>query len=137
LARYFVQKFARQMQKQIETIPAAALKAMTEWDWPGNVRELQNVIERAVILSDGNRLRLDLVSLDRTAPGSDVAPAASGDIVPEREWRQRERANLLAALKRAGGRIHGEGGAAELLGIRPSTLQSRLKAFRISARDSR
>jgi transcriptional regulator with GAF, ATPase, and Fis domain len=137
LAAHFVSIAARRLGVEEPRIAIRDCEELARYDWPGNVRELQNVIERAVILSDGNRLRLDLVSLDRTAPGSDVAPAASGDIVPEREWRQRERANLLAALKRAGGRIHGEGGAAELLGIRPSTLQSRLKAFRISARDSR
>jgi transcriptional regulator with GAF, ATPase, and Fis domain len=89
-----------------------------------------------VILSDGERLRLDMVSLDRAVRGSGAAPVASGEIVAEREWRRRERANILAALKQAGGHIHGDGGAAALLGIRPSTLQSRLKALRINPRDS-
>ena len=56
LARYFVQKFAQQMQKRIETIPADDMKALTEWDWPGNVRELGNFIERAVILTRGRSL---------------------------------------------------------------------------------
>ena len=69
LTRYFVQKFARQMQKQIETIPASALKAMEEWEWPGNVRELQNFIERAVILTRGKALEAPLADCKRRQRG--------------------------------------------------------------------
>jgi formate hydrogenlyase transcriptional activator len=61
LARYFAQKFAHQMEKRIETIPSAAMKALTEWEWPGNVRELANFIERAVILTRGESLEVPLV----------------------------------------------------------------------------
>ena len=63
LVSYFVQKFARQMQKRIETIPAAAMRKLTEWDWPGNIRELQNFIERAVILTRGRSLEAPLAEL--------------------------------------------------------------------------
>jgi transcriptional regulator with GAF, ATPase, and Fis domain len=99
---------------------------------------MQNVIERAVILSRGGALRLDLVSPDRTARArelsADAAPvSASEDIVPEPEWRRREKANILAALRRAGGRIYGHDGAAALLGVKPSTLSSRLRALRSRA----
>ena len=72
LARYFVQKFARQMQKQIETIPAAALKALTDWDWPGNIRELQNFIERAVILTRGKSLEVQLTELHKSGINTSV-----------------------------------------------------------------
>src|SRR4029434_7427117 len=63
LARYFAQKFAQQMEKRIETIPAATMRALMEWDWPGNVRELGNVIERSVILTRGSSLEAPLAEL--------------------------------------------------------------------------
>src|SRR4029434_6257444 len=66
LARYFAQKFAQQMQKRIETIPAAAMRALVEWNWPGNVRELGNFIERAVILTRGGSLEVPLAELRGT-----------------------------------------------------------------------
>jgi formate hydrogenlyase transcriptional activator len=65
LARYFAQKFAQQMEKRIETIPSAAMRALTEWDWPANVRELANFIERAVILTRGGSLEVPLQELRR------------------------------------------------------------------------
>jgi len=113
---------------------------LQDYDWPGNIRELQNLIERAVILSRGGPLRLELMHAVRksgTTPRSPDAPVhlAPAAIVRDDEWRRRERANIIAALKRAKGRIQGPGGAADLLGLRPSTLQSRLRSFGIQAHD--
>jgi len=106
---------------------------LQQYDWPGNIRELQNVIERAVILSKGARLRLDIalpgLPVLAATPTSDMD--AREVIITDREWRERERANLLKALERADGHIYGQGGAAELLGINPTTLASRLRALRV------
>jgi transcriptional regulator with GAF, ATPase, and Fis domain len=105
-------------------------------DWPGNIRELQNVIERAVILAKGVRLRLD-IALPRFS-GAMVEPTPSSDsrpddaVLTERECRARERANVMRALERCAGRIYGRGGAADLLGINPTTLASRLRALKIA-----
>src|SRR4029453_10539634 len=103
--------------------------------WPGNIRELQNVIERAVILSRGGRLQLDLALAGVPAAMVSPLPSSSIDtddsILTEREWRDCERTNLLKALRRAEGRIYGAGGAAELLGLKPTTLPSRLRALKI------
>jgi transcriptional regulator with GAF, ATPase, and Fis domain len=114
---------------------------LQRYDWPGNIRELQNVIERAVILSKGVRLRLD-VALPRIArpTGEPLWPSdsRSDDVVlSDRECRDRERANVVKALERCEGRIYGRGGAAELLGINPTTLASRLRALKISAAKAR
>ena len=110
-------------------------RSLQQYDWPGNIRELQNVIERAVILSKGGRLRLD-IALPR-APDATVFTNSPSDVVSEdviltdRECRDRERMNLVKALARADDRIYGQGGAAELLGVNPTTLASRLRALKI------
>jgi transcriptional regulator with GAF, ATPase, and Fis domain len=109
---------------------------LERYDWPGNIRELQNVIERAVILSKGVRLRLDM-ALPRIA-GATGEPRWPSDgphdevVLTDRECRDRERANVMRALERADGRIYGRGGAAELLGINPTTLASRLRVLKIT-----
>lgn len=120
------------------------------YDWPGNVRELQNVVERAVIVSHGGRLTLDLpqtgeprvrrehrsaASVPRMPESLVREPIVPEPIVPEKEWRKRERENVLGALRQTRFRVSGKGGAAELLGINPGTLASRLKALGINKRD--
>ena len=140
LASHFVSLAARKLGVPEPRISMEEWEQLKGYDWPGNVRELQNVIERTVILSRGGRPRLDAIVADHpahegAAPPPAAHPPEPAEIVPEGEWRRRERANLVAPLKRAGGRIYGPGGAAELLGVKPSTLQSRLRARRIHARD--
>jgi transcriptional regulator with GAF, ATPase, and Fis domain len=109
------------------------------YDWPGNVRELQHVIERAVILGRGGRLRLDL-ALPRRPSGSESArqrpgpiaeSRASAAVVAEAEVRRRERENVLAALEQAHWGVYGPGGAAELLGIKATMLAFRMRALGI------
>jgi transcriptional regulator with GAF, ATPase, and Fis domain len=106
-------------------------------DWPGNVRKLQNLIERAVILSKGGKLHLDsswcAAGTRHRRPSPSVVRL---EIVPDQEWRRHERDNLVAALKRSGGRVYGPDGAAELLGVKPSTLQSRVRSLGVRARDT-
>jgi transcriptional regulator with GAF, ATPase, and Fis domain len=105
-----------------------------QYDWPGNVRELQNVLERAVIVSRGGKLALDLPETGKAPAARKSSPAsiASTDaVITEQEWRDRQRANILAALRQANSRISGKGGAADLLGINPATLTSRIKSLGI------
>jgi transcriptional regulator with GAF, ATPase, and Fis domain len=106
------------------------------YDWPGNVRELQNVIERAVILSKGLHLRLD-VALPTVGGAPDGTRESADAVLTDRECRERERANTIRALERAGGRIYGRNGAAELLDIHPTTLASRLRALKVPAAKAR
>ncbi|MCK5421138.1 MAG: hydrogenase, partial [Deltaproteobacteria bacterium] len=98
--------------------------------WPGNVRELQNVIERAIITSRSGGLRFDLPQGEASLYSRNPSLADSGDgraVIPETEMKQRERGNVVAALNQCGWKIYGPGGAAELLGIKPTTLTSRIK----------
>jgi transcriptional regulator with GAF, ATPase, and Fis domain len=107
------------------------VRALQAYDWPGNVCELQNVIERAVILSTADRLHFDLVPT--TASVSKAAPVenSSAEILTDVELRDLERSNPIAALERAEWKVSGPGGAAELLGVKPTTLNSRMKKLGI------
>lgn len=135
LAMHFVKATATKLGVTVPRVSENAVESLKHYDWPGNVRELQNVIERAVILAGGGTLRLDN-GFGLTSPGSNLPVSAAEDdasIITDQEWRRRERSNLVAALRHAGGRIYGNGGAAALLGVKPSTLSSRLKSFGIQA----
>jgi transcriptional regulator with GAF, ATPase, and Fis domain len=111
------------------------IEGLRRYSWPGNVRELQNVIARAVILSKGVRLRLDIaLPSGAGASGGPLWPSDNRDdvVLTDRECRDRERANVMRALERSAGRVYGRAGAAELLGINPTTLASRLRALKIT-----
>jgi formate hydrogenlyase transcriptional activator len=120
LVRYFAQKFSRRMNKHIETIPAATLAALAEYSWPGNVRELENLIERAVILSSGTTLQIPLTEL---RPGPALTPSTT--------LESAERQHIGRVLEETGWRIAGPDGAAERLGMKRTTLQSKIKKLGI------
>ncbi|HLF24583.1 MAG TPA: sigma 54-interacting transcriptional regulator, partial [Burkholderiales bacterium] len=127
LVRYFVQKYARRMKKMVETIPASAMKALSEYNWPGNVRELENFIERAVILSRGAQLEIPLTEL---RPVTNLAPVISANGAATLE--QAEREHIVRALSETNWVIGGTAGAAARLGMKRTTLQSRMKHLGIS-----
>ena len=133
LAAHFLEQAARRFGRPAPRLTAGALRELQLYGWPGNVRELQHVIERAVLLSPDGTLRLRgvLPEADRTAgaPTGEPSRQIAQEVVPEIEWRRRERQNLRAALERTKGRIYGPDGAAQLLGVKPTTLISRLEAF--------
>ncbi|HLQ78270.1 MAG TPA: sigma 54-interacting transcriptional regulator, partial [Terriglobia bacterium] len=122
LVRYFVQQYARRMNRPVESIPAKTMRVLGEWNWPGNVRELENFIERAVILSTGTVLEAPLAEL-RPIPGD------SPGVRPPIE--ESERQIILKALREMGWVIGGPSGAAVRLGIKRTSLQSRMKYFGI------
>lgn len=144
LAVHFLEQVCREFGRSAPMLTQGQVEALRRYDWPGNVRELKNVIERAVILSRGGALRLDL-SLPETgvvSPGSALAPAsnalastgagqASATFLTEAEMKEQQRSNLIAALNAANWRISGKGGAADRLGMRPTTLTDRIRALRI------
>jgi len=128
LAAYFVRQACVRFRVPEPRLIEREVESLRQYDWPGNVRELQNVVERAVILDPGGFLKFDLPQ--QKSAGSAVAVSAA-EVIPESEWRKMERANVLAALQKSGFRVSGEGGAAELLGVNPGTLASRLKSLGI------
>ncbi len=133
LAQHFLEQTCKDFGREPMTLTRSQAANLKAYGWPGNVRELKNVIERAVILSPGKVLRLDL-SLPATSEdtGSADAPEArQDDILTDKEMRDLQKANIVKALKRANWKVSGTGGAAELLGVRPTTLADRMKTYRI------
>ncbi len=135
LAIHFLDQICAELGRPRPVLSKQHGALLTQHPWPGNVRELKNVIERAVILTGGSRLRLDLALGAGTvdAPPSAPSTAASpGGYLTEAEFREKERQNLLAALEVADWRVWGPDGAAALLGLKPSTLKYRMDAFGLS-----
>ncbi len=125
LVRYFVQQFARRMNRRVTTIPAEHMRALVRYSWPGNIRELQNLIERAVILSTGTVLAIPMSELEK-APATGSQPQAAPATL-----EAAEREAILRALRQAGGRVGGAAGAASILGMKRTTLQARMRKLGI------
>ncbi|MCB1723168.1 MAG: sigma 54-interacting transcriptional regulator [Chromatiaceae bacterium] len=136
LAAHFLRGACRRFARDEMRLSAADAARLQAYDWPGNVRELENAIERAVIISRNGQLRLDLPhsQLARSStPSSGLRPATH--LMTEHERKQRDRAMIVDALKACGGKVSGPGGAAELLGLKPTTLASRIKRWGIAVED--
>lgn len=135
LAKHFVELSVKELRCPKPRLTRAAVARLQNYDWPGNVRELRNVIERAVILARGGSLFFDLPVTDSapspTSPTHHPGANASHEYFTEAEMQRRERENLIAVLERAGWKIKGADGTAELLGVKPTTLLSRMKKMGI------
>ena len=147
LVSYFVQKFAKQMQKQIESVPSAVMKGLTAWEWPGNIRELENFIERAVILTRGKALEVPLTELRKTETEMAIdavvnkkraarkAFSSGPDInAGAEEYERKQREEIIQALTACKGRVGGTDGAAIRLGISRTTLIYRIRRLGIYAK---
>jgi transcriptional regulator with GAF, ATPase, and Fis domain len=131
LAEHFLTLAARRLGRAKPRLTLANVQALQRYHWPGNVRELQHVIERAVITAHGARLAIELPAGADAPPAGPAAPpvAAAESVLTDAEVRRLEADNIRAALRRAQGKVSGPGGAAELLGLKPTTLASRIKAL--------
>ncbi|HME32821.1 MAG TPA: sigma 54-interacting transcriptional regulator [Terriglobales bacterium] len=154
LVGFFVQKFAKRMQKNIDSVPMAVMKGLTAWEWPGNIRELENFIERAVILTRGKSLEAPLSELRKpsaeTQPTAAEQPASRDDIarivketirtltdkkdVPDDEFTRKLREEIVRALTESKGRVGGAGGAAARMGVNRTTLLARIRKLGIDPR---
>ncbi|MFZ0956573.1 MAG: sigma 54-interacting transcriptional regulator [Candidatus Sulfotelmatobacter sp.] len=126
LVSHFVRHYALRMDRHIETIPAETMNALTNWHWPGNVRELENFIERSVILSDDTVLRAPLAELE-----IEMLEGGSSDHTLDTAERQ----HILGVLRETGGLLSGPTGAAHRLGLKRTTLQSKMQRLRIARED--
>jgi PAS domain S-box-containing protein len=133
IAQEFLTNTCKDFGREPMTLTRGQANKLRAYDWPGNVRELKNVIERAVILSPGNVLRLDASLPEATAdaPGTAGETAADPGFLTEQEMREFQKKNTIAALEQANWRVSGAGGAADLLGIKPTTLADRIRVLGI------
>ena len=127
LVHFFVSRLARRMQKRIRSVPRPAMEALVSADWPGNIRELENFIERCVILTPGDELNVPRSELRSSAIRSVISSATT--------FEQAEKQAILDALRSAAGRIAGNGGAAERLGLKRTTLQNKMRRLNITRAD--
>jgi DNA-binding NtrC family response regulator len=123
LVRHYVEKYAQRMNKRIETIPEEAMATLCRYSWPGNIRELQNLIERAVILTPGSVLQIQIKELQSSGPNASTATGTLEDV---------ERQRILEALRETGAVIGGRQGAAARLGLKRTTLLSKMQRLGIS-----
>ena len=137
LAKAFLAASARRLGKKAPRLTNAVAQRLQRYPWPGNVRELQHVIERAVLTSSGATLEVELPEASPARASAPRAEPAVKSVRSAAELRAEELTNLRAALLAADGKIYGKGGAAELLGLRPTTLASRLKVLGLDARSLR
>ena len=127
LVDHFLAQFQRKLGKPLKSVTKASLEQMQRYSWPGNIRELQNVLERACVLARGPEV--ELASALRPSPVGSTSSTADTAAVPT--LADHERAQIRRALAAVSGRVHGPGGAADLLGINPSTLRSRMQKLGI------
>jgi transcriptional regulator with GAF, ATPase, and Fis domain len=134
LADHFLTFSARKLGRPKPRLTLANVQQLQRYDWPGNVRELQHVIERAMITVVGGRLVLELPGGEGAIPKRSAASARCGRVLTNAEVRTLEADNIRAALRVAEGKVYGPRGAAELLGVKPTTLASRIKSLGVSHR---
>ena len=131
LASHFIRLICLRLNRPVPGLTKANLKQLQAYHWPGNIRELQNIIERAIIVSKANRLQFNLPGMDVETGTASRVTAQELETIPfsETERLARDRENIIAALRITSGKISGTDGAAELLGIKPTTLASRMKSL--------
>jgi formate hydrogenlyase transcriptional activator len=132
LVRHFVRRFSQKLKRHIESVPVSTMDALQRWHWPGNIRELENVIERAVIISTGPVLQVSMPEMpaapEPTAPVP-ALPPIEREVSPT--FADAERESILRALREANGVIAGESGAAARLGLKRTTLHSKMRKLGI------
>jgi hydrogenase-4 transcriptional activator len=135
LAGHFLARAGQAFNKTNLRLPLSQIDVLQQYDWPGNIRELQNVIERQAIVSRDGRLHFtELLGAGARPPRSAPAQPSAAGLVLDGDWQHQIKLNTIVALKQCGGKVSGESGAARLLGIKPTTLASRLRKWGIDPR---
>lgn len=133
LLAHFIQSAAHRLGVPVPTVSRTEVARLQEYSWPGNVRELGHVVERAVILARGGKADFSFVTnpASLAPPQTQTEPTPHGEVAPDKQHREQQIANIRRALEQTNGKIYGKDGAAELLGISPTTLNSRIRRWKI------
>ncbi|WP_309007779.1 sigma 54-interacting transcriptional regulator [Pelagicoccus sp. SDUM812005] len=137
LVAHFVRHLSKRHGMKAPSVPKAQLQALANYSWPGNVRELQNQVERALITCGGKSLRFEVSGAGRAGGANSAGIDSDAEILNEVQMVDLQRRNILKALKQLDGRVYGDDGAAAMLGLKPSTLASRMKKLGIELRAKR
>ncbi len=125
LINFFINRISRRMNKEVTRVDRQTMELLMSYSWPGNVRELENIVERAMIVSRADTLNIDATWLSRSSSVQEPTAAL-------RSFAETERVAILDALRACGGKIYGEGGAAQRLGLKPTTLYGKMRKHKIS-----
>ena len=134
LTQHFLEKASTRANKSGLKVPLGELDKLKAYHWPGNIRELENVVERQVILAREGVVRFDGLVEERATPAGEVSIVSESSILTENDFRDQERKNIIIALKKSAGKVAGQNGAAEMLALKPTTLSSRIKKYKINPR---
>ncbi|KMT64306.1 sigma 54-interacting transcriptional regulator [Catenovulum maritimum] len=132
LVKHFIAKVATRFNQPQPQISIAQMQHLQNYNWPGNIRELENIIERQVILAKGGKLSFDFLASETSLNKVKLKPKNDGELISAQQQKLMEKANIENALKQSLGKIYGENGAAELLGLKPTTLASKIKKYGIN-----
>ncbi len=132
LVKHFIDKICLQLNQSTPKVPLSQMQYLQDYAWPGNIRELENIIERQVILSKSNKLSFDFLGRETNIESRTVSRNLNTNVISAIQHKQLEKSNLEQALRDCNGKIYGEDGAAALLGLKPTTLSSKLKKYAIN-----
>lgn len=130
LVKHFIDKVCLRINKQPPKVSLAQMQLLEQYNWPGNIRELENIIERQIILAKGDRISFDFLAKETLTPQVKIKTATN--LMSAQQHKALEKSNIENALTHCQGKIYGDGGAAELLGLKPTTLASKLKKYEIN-----
>ena len=135
LVKYFIDKICSNVNRPHPELSVAQMKFLKEYHWPGNIRELENIIERQIILAKSNKIDFEFLVKETVYNNQPIAISPTPKLMSVQDQKTLERTNLLNALKHCQGKVYGTNGAAELLGLKPTTLSSKLKKYGIHRQD--
>lgn len=132
LVKHFINKVCRRINKPQPKVSLAQMQLLEQYTWPGNIRELENIIERQIILAKGDKITFDILAKQTNNTQVPVKTVAPSELMSATQHKALEKSNIEKALQHCKGKIYGKDGAAELLGLKPTTLSSKIKKYEIS-----
>ena len=135
LVKHFIDKVSVNLNRTSPQVSVAQMQFLTQYHWPGNIRELENIIERQIILAKSNKIHFDFLAKETVINNDVFKPKINTSLMSAQDQKLLDKTNLMNALKQCRGKVYGDNGAAELLGLKPTTLSSKLKKYGINRQE--